>query len=343
MKSIYSNIILSKENRLVFFANKPSEDASDDGTKAGRNEVAEAVELVVGTPAISDIQSMELPEGEDSRAPKNVIVCTATEKMSLPADHVIHRIGEGENTIDVTAGAAFHIYQMHISGKIAGSQFPGMNLADVMEKIETQFDLTEVARAQREGTGPLKEHKYVGAVDVGLEATTGVATVEEMRNADVITAEQVADYDAVKNKVATANRSGDQTAQNAVMKEFNSKGYPIYLARRFPGSPVIPFFDTNAVKTSKMTAIVIGGKLITTMTGEPREKLPFPPTQGSLDYIKNSFPDEYERLISEFGDDAGIIKALEEDFDKVNSPDWLQAGFIGKREVELGKLFNKVD
>lgn len=327
----------------MFFAGVPAEDVSED-TEVGGNKVADAVEAVIATPAISDIQSMELPEGEDERAPKNVIVNTSTEQMQLSADQVIHRIGEGEEAIDINAGTAFHIYHLHISGEVAGSQFPGMTLADVMEKIKTQFNLEEVAKAQKEGVGPLREHKYVGAVDVGLDdATTGVATVEDMVKAGVITAEQAADYETYKDKVAAANREGDEDARNAVMKEFNDKGYPIYLARRFPGSPVIPFFDTEAVKTSKMTAIVIGGKLITTMTGDPREKLPFPPSQGTLDYAKGAFPDEYQRLQGEFGDDAKIIEALAEEFDTLNSPDWLQAGFIGKREEELAKPFNKVD
>ena len=219
MKSIYSNIFSLKENRLVFFAGVPAEDVSED-TEVGGNKVADAVEAVIATPAISDIQSMELPEGEDERAPKNVIVNTSTEQMQLSADQVIHRIGEGEEAIDINAGTAFHIYHLHISGEVAGSQFPGMTLADVMEKIKTQFNLEEVAKAQKEGVGPLREHKYVGAVDVGLDdATTGVATVEDMVKAGVITAEQAADYETYKDKVAAANREGDEDARNAVMYE----------------------------------------------------------------------------------------------------------------------------
>ena len=221
---------------------------------------------------------------------------------------------------------------MHLSGSVPGSAFEkGTTLSDVVKLIEEKFNLAEVARSQKEGSGPLLEKKFVGTIDTKTEQfETGVGTFKEMLDSGVITPEQMQDFlDNYKDKIEQANFGGNQEEIDKIIEEFNAKDYPVYLKQRFPGAPLTPFFDTEAIKTSEMAIVANGNKLVTTMTGHHREKLPFSPA-STFEFIKEKNANEYARLQGLFGSDEEIVKKMEEEF-KLNSADWLQAGFIEKR------------
>jgi len=282
------------------------------------------------------IQSVSIPEGSDPRSPEKIIITDVDgETRELDPWQTIKTIGEGENQLEITAGNANHIDNLHLSGNVPGSSFEkGTSLSDVAKLIEEKFNLAEVARSQEEGSGPLMEKKFVGTIDTETEQfETGVATLNEMLDKGVIAPEQMEDFlDNYKDKIEQANFTGNQEEQDKLMDEFNNKEYPIYLKQRFPGAPVTPFFDTDPVQTSEMAIVANGGKLVTTMTGHHREKLPFSPA-STFEFIKEKNANEYARLQELFGSDEEIKSKMEEEF-RMNSADWLQAGFIEKRQEE---------
>lgn len=291
------------------------------------------------------IQSIAIPEGNKPWAPKKIIISDNNgETKEFDPQQTIKTIGEGDNKLEITAKTAYHIDHLHLSGEEPGSTFEkGTTLSDVARLIEEKFNLAEVAHAQKEGSGPLMEKKFVGTIDTGTEQfETGVATLNEMLDRGVITPEQMQDFlDNYKDKIEQANFNGDQEEINKLKEEFNNKGYPIYIEQRakmkdkdgnlipVPGSPITPFFDTDPVKTSEMAIVANDSKLITTMTGHHREKLPFSPA-STFKRIKEKNTNEYARLQELFGSDEEIKSKIEEEF-KINSTDWLNAGFIEKR------------
>jgi hypothetical protein len=280
------------------------------------------------------IQSVAMPEGSNPRSPEKILITTKDgETREIDPNQVVKTIGEGEHALEITAGTAFHIYHLHVSGEVPGSKFnEGTTLSDVAKLIAEKFDLEAVASAQRNGSGPLLEHKFVGTIDTGNERfSTSVATLEQMLENGVITSEQLQDFnDNYRSIVEQSNREGNQDMQNQVMNDFNSKGYPMYLKQRFPGAPVTPFFDADSVQTSEMAIVAKDGQLVTTMTGHHREKLPFSPA-STFEHIKESSNQaEYQRLLELFGSDEVIQEQIEKEFE-INSADWLNAGFIERR------------
>lgn len=283
---------------------------------------------------IKTITEVTIPEGEDINAPKNIIIKRKVDGKStedtIPPDKIIFVIGKDPYGIKVDAEAAFHIYSRHLSEEAAGSKFTGMTLYDVLRQIQTQFDLAEVARAQKEGVGPLEEKKFVGTIDIGIKGTTGVATLDEMLRLGIITQSQVDEYKALTKDIEDANFRSDQEKKDRLIQEFNQKGYPIYLGQRFPVAPITPFFDTDPIDTTEMAIVVIDGKLITTMTGHHREKLPLGP-QAQIEFAKEKRPKDYDELMEKFLTEAEVLKRLTREFYELNSPDWLNAGFIQRR------------
>lgn len=276
------------------------------------------------------ITRVSVPQGDNPRSPSKILVEDQTgQTQEFPPDHILKQIGASGREVSISAASAYHIYDMHISGRVAGSRFPeGYTLGEIARLIESKFDFDEITRAQQEPKGAIGEHKYVGTKDVGIEFTTGVATMDQMVQRGTITQEQLSAYNQLRDRIREANRTDNQEEMTKIQETFNRLGYPIYLGQRFPGSPLLPFFDAQPIQTTEMAIVVKDGKLVTTMTGHHREPLPFSP---DLEYIKTQEPDYYQQLLGIYGSDQAIQQALTADFE-VSSADWLNTGFIQARE-----------
>jgi len=278
----------------------------------------------------ANITEVSIPDGENPRSPTTILTkYKAGQIIEHDSGEIVKKMGPSSEQVAITASCAFHIYETHLAHKVPGSQFPeDFTLGRVIDLIEKKFDFDKIYQAQIEPAGVLGEHKYVGTEDVGIEFTTGVATTDQMLDNGIVTSEQLNVFNQFKDRIREVNQTGDQAQKTALQNEFNLFGYPIYLGQRFPGSPLLIFFDTQSIKTTEMAIVVRDGKLVTTMTGHHREPLPFPP---DLNYLKNEEPDEYQKLLKLHGSDEAIQTVLNRDFE-INSQDWLNAGFIKSKE-----------
>lgn len=266
--------------------------------------------------------------------PKEFVITRDGKTELIKAEEVVAKIEKDGVSISVEAENAEHIYSTHVAPDApAGSKFEGIpNLETLFGLIRDRIDFLEVAKRLADGQGPLKEHKYVDTVDIGQKMKCGVATFGEAQAQLGITNESLEDYRTNwKQRIIEANRNDDAEARKALIKEYNDShpGSNMYLGERFPHAPITPFFDGAPITTTELSVIITDGKLVTTMPGHHREKLPFAP-KAAWDFAK---PEEKEKLIAQFGSEAAAMAAITEDF-AINAEDWAEAGFIQARKKE---------
>jgi hypothetical protein len=77
---------------------------------------------------------------------------------------------------------------------------------------------------------------------------------------------------------------------------------------------------------AELAVVIINNKIITTMPGHHREKLPFSP-KGVWEHASDA---EKTKLIEKFGSEDEALSRINADFE-INAKDWTNAGFIKKR------------
>ncbi len=267
---------------------------------------------------------------EKRRFPNVIEIECGNTKETIPANQVVKVMEKDGVTINIEAGSAEHIYSTHISPAAPpGSKFDGVKSIDELSgKIRDNFDFTKIQSDLDKGAGPLEEKKFVGTIDIGEKMKTGVATLSEAAQKLGVTEEEIVEYQKHIGEIIALNKDGDEEKKKAFIASYNAS-HPdskIYLAQRFPTAPITPFFDGEAIETSELAVVIIDNKLITTMPGHHREKLPFSP-KGVWDHASTG---EREKLIKQFGSEEEALKRIEADFE-INAKDWTDAGFIKKR------------
>jgi len=267
---------------------------------------------------------------EKRRFPNVIEIERDGVKETVSSKQIVKTMEKDGVTIDIEAGSAEHIYSTHISPDAPpGSKFDGVKSIDELSgKIKDNFDFTKIQEALSNGAGPLEEKKFVGTIDIGEKMKTGVATLAEAAEKLGVTEEEIAEYQRHIDEIIALNKEGDEEKKKAFVSSYNSThpSSKIYLSQRFPTAPITPFFDGEAIETSELAVVIIDNKLITTMPGHHREKLPFSP-KGVWDHESD---DEKAKLVEQFGSEEEALKRIEADFE-INAKDWTEAGFIKKR------------
>lgn len=293
-----------------------------------------AVEIKLSAEKITKItipeEEQQKMKEEKRRSPNVVEIERGGNKEIVSAKEIVDVIEKDGVTINVEAGSAEHIYSMHLSPDAPpGSKFEGVkSLDDLTNKIKDNFDFTEIRDALTKGTGPMEEKKFVETIDIGEKMKTGVATLDEAAEKLGVTAEEIAEYQKHIEEITALNKEGDEGKKKAFMESYNSshQNSKIYLSQRFPTAPITPFFDGEPIETTELAVVIIDSKLVTTMPGHHREKLPFSP-KGVWEHASD---EEKKNLIAQFGSEEEVLKRIEADFE-INAKDWTNAGFINKR------------
>ena len=275
-----------------------------------------------------EIQKMK---DEKRRSPSVIEVDKNGVKEIISAKDIVKTLEKDGVTINLDAGSAEHIYSMHLSPDAPpGSKFEGVaSIDDLTDKIKDNFDFTKIQEALNKGVGPLEEKKFVETIDIGEKMKTGVATLGKAIEKLGVTLEEAEEYKKYVNEIIALNKEGDEEKKKSFITSYNyaHPGGKIYLSQRFPTAPITPFFDGESIDTTELAVVIIDGKIITTMPGHHREKLPFAP-KGVWEHAT---PEEKKQLIEQFGTEKETLKRIDEDF-QINANDWTNAGFIQKRQ-----------
>jgi hypothetical protein len=297
-------------------------------TDSGAGEAKTSAEKITRI-TIPEEEQQKMKE-EKRRSPNVVEIERGGNKEIIPANQVVKEIEKDGVTVNVEAGSAEHIYAMHLSPNAPpGSQFEGVKSIDELtEKIRDNFDFTQIQEALTKGTGPLEEKKFVETIDIGEKMKTGVATLKEAAEKLGVTSEEIEEYQKHVTEIIALNREGDEEKKKAFIDSYNASHLDskIYLSQRFPTAPITPFFNGEPIDTTELAVVIVDSKLVTTMPGHHREKLPFSP-QGVWEHASD---EEKKKLVDQFGSEEEAIKRIEADFE-VNARDWTNAGFIKKR------------
>lgn len=297
---------------------------SDNGIKESES-TAEQITII----RVPEEEQQKMKE-EKRRSPNVVEIERGGNKEIVSAKEVIKVIEKDGVTINVEAGSAEHIYAMHLSPDAPpGSRFEGVKSIDELtDKIRDNFDFSQIREALTKGAGPLEEKKFVETIDIGEKMKTGVATLTEAAEKLGVTDGEIEEYKNHINEIISLNREGDEEKKKAFIDSYNAS-HPdskIYLAQRFPTAPITPFFDGEPIDTTELAVVILDNRLVTTMPGHHREKLPFSP-QGVWEHSDEK---EREALIEQFGSEEEALKRIEEDFE-INAADWTNAGFIKRK------------
>ncbi len=303
-----------------------------DPNRLGSSVTQKSVEDVKSSLTVFHIskEEAEKMKAEHRRSPAFIEVERNGVKETVAAGDEVARLEKNGVSIVVDAESAEHIYATHISPDAPpGSRFEGIkDLNTLFDTIKQKFDFLKIQKSLEEGSGPLEEKKFVGTLDIEEEMKTVVATLEEAKEKLGISKEDIDEYRKHRNEIILLNKSGDEEKKRAFIEAYNSSHLEsrVYLSQRFPTAPITSFFDGEDIETTELTIVVIDSKLITTMPGHHREKLPFSP-KVVWEYAT---PRERADLIQQFGSEEEALKRVEEDF-VINAKDWIEAGFIQKR------------
>lgn len=289
-------------------------------------------------PSVEKISEITIPESEvlkmkeEKRRSPNVVVITKNGvEETISSKDIVKTLEKDGVTISLDAGSAEHIYSMHLSPDAPpGSKFEGVaSIEDLTDKIKDNFDFTKIQEALNKGVGPLEEKKFVETIDIGEKMKTGVATLEEAIEKIGVTPEDVEEYKKHIDEIIALNKEGNEEKKKAFITSYNESHSEskIYLSQRFPTAPITPFFDGESIDTTELAIVIIDGKIITTMPGHHREKLPFSP-KGVWEHAS---AEEKKQLIEQFKSEEEVLKRVDEDF-QINARDWTNAGFIQRRQ-----------
>lgn len=267
---------------------------------------------------------------EKRRTPNVVEIYRNGNTEIISTKEVLKVIEKDGVVINVEAGSAEHIYAMHLSPDAPpGSRFEGVKSIDELtDKIRDNFDFARIQEALTKGSGPLEEKKFVETIDIGEKMRTGVATLDEATEKLGITLDEIDEYKKHIDEIIALNKKGDEESKKAFIEQYNNSHSDsrIYLSQRFSTAPITPFFDGEPIETTELAVVIVDNKLVTTMPGHHREKLPFSP-QGVWEHATD---DEKQKMIDQFGGEEEALRRIEEDFE-INAKDWTSAGFIKKR------------
>lgn len=294
--------------------------------------------ILSGTESSSEkIIRIAVPEDERQKMkdekrhlPNFVEVEKDNGKEIISAKQIVKTVEKDGVAINLEAGSAEHIYSMHISPDAPpGSRFEGLRSIDELtDKIKDNFDFIKIREAVTSGVGPLEEKKFVETIDIGEKMKAGVATLSEAIEKLGLSPEEIDEYKRHIDEIIAVNKEGDEVKKKALIDSFNTS-HPnsrVYLSQRFPTAPITPFFDGEPIDTTELAVVIIGDKLVTTMPGHHREKLPFSP-KGVWEHLTD---DEKKKLAEQFGSEEEVLRRINVDFE-INSKDWTTAGFIKKR------------
>lgn len=264
-----------------------TKDAGSAVRKAKEGE--EANYEVMVNPEFQGFQRIEVTKIDESKPWKPALEVKVTkadgsivENLDASITYAIFR-SKGGIEMSVTLEKAGHIDKLHIKGEDAGSHFNFSSFDELLKEIAKK--MPETVATEKKLTALSIEM----GVSMGKE---GLATLEELESAGVVTEEQVAEAMKMKDEVGKLNKDGSADEKNAFIAKFLAENgdSPIQF-QLVRGVVLVPIVKTEKHDTSSLFLVFGPGKDKKTMyTAAPGRFMPKMPVPG--DHIEGGVLNE---------------------------------------------------